>query len=256
MAKVVEQPRSGQVVGHAPFNRRRLLILGVGVAAVGLTGCGLSRPEDAGADLTLRDGFPALAAASRPDDPQWFAQHGMDAGQYQATVDRLIRAGFRPTDVCGYADGGQARYATIWEKSSGPEFVARHGLAAEQYQAEFDRQNRAGFRLVRVSGYRVGATTWYAAIWYKITGPEFVARHGLTADQYQAEFDRQTRAGFRPVEVCGYDGGGQPNFAAMWEKSPGPAFVARHGLAADQYQAEFDRQAAAGMWPKRVTCTR
>ncbi|MDP9849792.1 hypothetical protein [Streptosporangium lutulentum] len=35
-------------------------------------------------------------------------------------------------------------------------------------------------------------------------------------------------------------------YAAIWERSGGPAWVARHGLTSAQYQTEFDRLVGQG----------
>jgi hypothetical protein len=68
--------------------------------------------------------------------------------------------------------------------------VARHGLSGAQYQAAFDQYVAQGYRLRCVSGYNVNGVTRYAALWDKSSGPAWVARHGLTAAQYQAAFDQ------------------------------------------------------------------
>ena len=146
----------------------------------------------------------------------------------------------------GYTIGGQDRYAAIWEKSGGPAWVARHGLTGAQYQAEFNRHVADGFRLVLVSGYAAGNEARYAAIWQKDGGPAFVARHGLTAAQYQAEFDKNVADGFRLAQVNGYRVGNQTLYVAIWDKASSPAWVARHGLTSAAYQQEFNRLTSDG----------
>ncbi len=50
---------------------------------------------------------------------------------------------------------GKDLYASIFEKSSGPDWVARHGQTSEQYQNTFNDLVSKGYRLVNVSGYNV-----------------------------------------------------------------------------------------------------
>ncbi|MGW1681430.1 hypothetical protein, partial [Saccharopolyspora sp. NPDC002376] len=45
--------------------------------------------------------------------------------------------------------------------------------------------------------------------------------------------------GFRLVDVSGY-GNSRDRYAAIWEQRSGPAWQARHGLTADQYQQTFN----------------
>jgi CubicO group peptidase (beta-lactamase class C family) len=172
--------------------------------------------------------------------PPRVARHGLTAAQYQAEFDSLTAQGYRLLDVSGYAAGSEARYAAIWEKSAGPARVARHGLTAAQYQAEFDSLVAQGYRLVCISGYGLGSTAFYAAIWEHSADPAWVARHGLTAAQYQAEFTTLVGQGYRLTDVSGYAVGGTDLYAAIFEKSGGPAWVARHGMSAGDYQTEFD----------------
>jgi hypothetical protein len=176
----------------------------------------------------------------------WVARHGLTATQYQQTFDEMAKQGYRLIDVSGYAAGNEARYAAIWEKSVGPAWVARHGLSSAQYQQAFDDMAKQGYRLVRVSGYEVGGQDHYAAIWQKSGGPAWVARHGLSSAQYQQAFDDMARQGYRLIHVNGYTAGGQDRYAAIWEKSAGPAWVARHGLSSAQYQQAFDDMAKQG----------
>ncbi|HYF26764.1 MAG TPA: serine hydrolase [Baekduia sp.] len=119
-------------------------------------------------------------------------------------------------------------------------WVARHGLSAAQYQAEFDKWTRQGYRLTSVSGYeQQRGSESYAAIWEKRQGPAWQARHGLSAAQYQTTFNTLTRQGYRPVVVNGNSVNGRAKFAAIFEKS-NVRFVARHGLTSSAYQAQFN----------------
>ena len=136
-----------------------------------------------------------------------------------------------------------SRFAAIWVKQSGPPFVARHGMTSQEYQQQFDQLvGQQGFCLVDVSGYAVGGQDRYAAIWEKkelsaICRP---ARHDIAAIPQQ--FDQLVgQQGFRLTLVDGYTVAGQDRYAAIWEKSPGPAFVARHGMTSQQYQQQFDQ---------------
>jgi cytochrome c biogenesis factor len=179
----------------------------------------------------------------------WVARHGLSSAQYQAEFDKLVGQGYKLMQVSGYSVGGQDRYAAIWEKSGNQNaWVARHGLSSAQYQAEFDKLVGQGYRLMQVSGYNVGGRDRYAAIWEKSGNQNaWVARHGLSSAQYQAEFDKLVGQGYKLMQVSGYSVGGRDRYAAIWEKSGNQnAWVARHGLSSAQYQAEFDKLVGQG----------
>lgn len=133
------------------------------------------------------------------------------------------------------------------------DWAARHGLTSAQYQSAFDDYARKGYRLVSISGYDDRGQARFAALWKKQAGPGWAARHGLTPAQYQAAFDDFARQGYRLTWVNGYAVGDKPYYAAIWTRTGGPAWAARHGLTAAQYQAAFDEMAGKGYAPTHVS---
>jgi hypothetical protein len=180
--------------------------------------------------------------------PAWQARHGLTAADYQATFNQLTAEGYRPALVNGYATAGGPRFACIFEKGSTGPWVARHGLTAAQYQAAFDAFVGQGYVLDWVSGYFDGSQDLYAAIWRKEPGaPAWEARHGLTSAQYQTFFNDVTGRGYKPIVVCGYSDGARDLYAAIFRKiANAPAWQARRGLTAAQYQTTFDELVAKG----------
>ena len=193
--------------------------------------------------------FVASGSAVASD---WVARHGLTATQYQNAFEGYTRSGYRLVSISGYDVGGQARYAALWKKQSGSDWVARHGLTPDQYQAAFDDYARNGYRLTWVNGYSVGRQAYYAAIWSKTGGPAWSARHGLTAAQYQAAFDDMSGKGYAPTHISAFSMGGSPRFAVIFERGAPPT-AARHGLSAAQYQSAFEQYAREGYRLKEVT---
>jgi CubicO group peptidase (beta-lactamase class C family) len=177
----------------------------------------------------------------------WQARHGLSAAQYQQAIEQLGAQGFRPIDLSIVRAGGQTLFSAIWERESGLEWVARHALTSEEYQTLFTQFIGQGFRLRCMSSYDNGGGERFACIWDRYAGPAWSARHGLSAAQYQQEFDKQQQLGFRLVRTVGYTVGGQTHYAGTWEKSPGHAFQAGHRVAHNDFQSEFDRLTRAGL---------
>lgn len=147
---------------------------------------------------------------------------GIDAAEYQRTFDRLTSYGYRLVSLCGFTVAGQDLYAGIFVQMPSPDWVARHGLPAADYQQEFDTLVAQGYRLVDVSGYNVGGEDLYTAIWEQSPGPDWVARHGLSAAEYQQEFDTLVGQGYRLSRANGWPFGDIAHYAAIWEKKQGP----------------------------------
>src|SRR5262249_17296205 len=95
-------------------------------------------------------------------------------------------AGYRPAYV---TLSGDQFYCSVFKDDVVGSWVARHGMTSMDYQAEFDKQNAAGFYPICVQGGGAGSNTRYAAIFAKqdlplsrqwtVTGTEIPGLAGL-----------------------------------------------------------------------------
>jgi hypothetical protein len=94
---------------------------------------------------------------------------GLDAMQYESTLDSLAATGYGPIDVSAFRIGSETRYAAIFEAGGGEPWVERHDL-----DADADRQTSADLRL---QGYRPAVINVHASA----SGPRFalVSRNSL-----------------------------------------------------------------------------
>ena len=185
----------------------------------------------------------------------WVARHGLSAQQYQeAFNDYVGNHGMQLVDVSGYG-GSSPHYAALWVKTgSAPAWQARHGLTADEYQTTFNQLTTQGYHPLLVNGYPTASGARFACIFSKAATGPWVAKHGLTAAEYQAAFNEFNGQGLALDWVSGYFDGGQDRYAAIWRKVPNlPAWQARHGLTADQYQAFFNEMTAQGYKPVVVS---
>ncbi|MEM6720544.1 MAG: serine hydrolase [Bacteroidota bacterium] len=164
------------------------------------------------------------------------ARHNLTAIQYQAEVTKYHKAGYRLTYVDGYYVNGNVKFAALWVKGNTSGLVARHNLTTKQYQDEVNKHHKNGLRLVHVDGYYDGKTVRYAAIWNKQSTSGLRARHGLTGAQYNTEFAKNKKDGYRLVHISGYGVKGKAYYAAIWKKGNTSGVIARHGLNSKQYQ--------------------
>lgn len=174
------------------------------------------------------------------------ARHNLSGAKYQEEFSKWSKQGYRLTHISGYEVSGQARYAAIWEKKSGPTYATHHGMTAAVYQQKFTEYANKGYRLAQISGYDVRGTDYYAAIWEKTTGPAYVARHRMNAAKYQQEFNTWKGKGYRLSLVSGYAINGQAHYAAIWVKKSGPALATHHGMTAGNYQQKFNEYSGKG----------
>jgi CubicO group peptidase (beta-lactamase class C family) len=181
----------------------------------------------------------------------WIARHGLTAERYQeAFNDYVGNHGMQLMDVSGYGTAAPL-YAALWVKTATPPaWQARHGLTAADYQTTFNQLTAQGYHPVLVNGYATSAGPRFACIFQQGATGQWVARHGLTAVQYQSAFDQFVEQGYALDWVSGYFDGSQDLYAAIWSKHASiPAWQARHGLTADQYQAFFNQVTGQGYKP-------
>lgn len=184
--------------------------------------------------------------------PDWQARHGLSSTEHQELFLTLTTEGYRPIIVSGYEIGGSAHYASLWQRINGTEWYARHGITASELQAEYDVLTPQGFHPIDICGYTVAGQTRFAAIWENSPIAGWVARHGLTAAEYQSQFDYWVSQGYTLWRVSGYEVAGVDYYAAIWFKGPTVTWQARHGLTAATYQSEFDALLQRGFHPVKV----
>jgi len=184
----------------------------------------------------------------------WVARHNLASDRYQmAFNDYVGNHGMQLMSLSGYG-GTTPLFAALWIKNATPPaWQARHGLTAADYQATFNQLTAAGFHPTLVNGYATPNGPRFACIFTNGPTGAWVARHGLTAAQYQAAFNDLVGQGYMLDWVSGYFDGQQDLYAAIWRKQANtPAWEARHGLTADDYQAYFNDVVGRGFKPAVV----
>lgn len=172
--------------------------------------------------------------------PALKAHHGLSSAQYQQKVTQYVGQGYRIKQVSGYDVKGKAYFAAIFEKKSGPAWVAKHNLTAASYQTEFTKWTGKGYRLTCVSGYAISGKARYAAVWVKQSGPQWKTHHGMTSATYQQKFNTYRNQGYRLSYISAYRVGNTDRYAAIWEKKSGKAWSARHRMNSQNYQNTVD----------------
>jgi CubicO group peptidase (beta-lactamase class C family) len=176
----------------------------------------------------------------------WQGRHGLDAGAHQAAFNDLTARGYRLIKIASYDAGGTPLYASVWHRQNGNAWRAVHGVPEAAYQEAIDNWGAEGFRPIDLSVARSGGVTRFSAIWEQEVGLPWIARHRLTAAEYQLLFDDLSAHGFRLRCVSPYDNGDGERFACIWDLYAGPSWLAQHGLSPEAYQIDFDRHVEAG----------
>lgn len=169
-------------------------------------------------DVSVTDNGIFSGIWQKGDGPEWYSYAGLTSDAFSAQFDEKSKAGFRATDFEGYQEGGQMKYAVIWQKNTTNEgWYLWRDMTAQGFQTKFNEMTAQGFRPVHVDGYGTPNGARYAAIFTK-KGGAWVVRHNMTSAQYQDEYNKQSAAGFELKDVAGFTDAGTVKFAAIWEK--------------------------------------
>ena len=193
----------------------------------------------------LRNGIPSVGKFIKV--PSWYkaglaeiSRHGIPESEFQEEVDHITGSGYKLEWVDGYNINGNVYFNIICRPIDGTEQSALHGYSSKQFQEQFDSLVDNGFRLSHIESYLREEEVRYAAIFNKISGPEFTAYHDANTGEHQASFNDLTSNGWVPINISVVSLSGSLKFSALYEKKDVGGFVARSFLTPDEYQAEFD----------------
>ena len=184
------------------------------------------------------------------------SSYGMTSKEYQSEHIKRRGQGYRLKQVSAYAqkvqDGNAVvespRFTAIWvQEEFGPDIKTRKNLRRAKYRKLVMKFKKQGFRLVCVSGYSINGKDYYAAIWHKdeVSIP-YVTHNFMTSKKYQNKYDQYTENGYRLTWVSAFTFNGKDRYAAIWEKTSGNPYVARHRMSSSSYQFYLSKYESEG----------
>ena len=116
------------------------------------------------------------------------------------------------------SNGGQL-YSALYEKRDVGGFILSGALTFAGYQTQFDANLKAGRNLASLNAISNGNTPLMLGLWEEKASKNFVARHGLTAAQFQTEYTKHLADGYLTRAVSGCDNGASAAaYAGLWSK--------------------------------------
>ena len=185
--------------------------------------------------------------------PGWVAVHGINAAEYQNWFNTWAAKGYASALVSATGSASDAVFAAVMIQGVTGGWTARHNLSAADFRSQNDAAQAANMIPVCVAIYGDPGSPVYAGIWRANPGfTKWLVNPADPAPSYQARFDTDTKLpgytlnGWRPAYVA--VSSDQTYCSVYTDDVVGP-WVARHGMSAAQYQAEFNAQVAAGRYP-------
>jgi CubicO group peptidase (beta-lactamase class C family) len=149
------------------------------------------------------------------------AKHGLTSGsdQDQGTMEywckKMRNDGFVLRSGSIYGSSSQRLYIAVWHELNDTRWGYRVAETSANYQTWFNafREVPLRPRFVTLSDYQV----YFSAFSDDPIG-EWSARHNMTADRYQNEFDEHKKKGMYPICVQGGGEGNSTRYAAIFAK--------------------------------------
>jgi CubicO group peptidase (beta-lactamase class C family) len=159
----------------------------------------------------------------------WYARHGLRwddsgaPGSINFENQRAFNEGFIPRCLAVYGNQADPLFAGVWIKNDGPVPWSWWWTDPDTYQHIFDAEIVAGTRLAYIS---VAPTHRILSVFRDEPIGEWWARHNITADAYQAEFNLRTGQGLMPLVVQAGGSGSDTRYASVFVRNDVP--IARH----------------------------
>ena len=168
---------------------------------------------------------PRFAAVFEPQNPIPLTRHGLglgsvtDSGTIQGMNNIAKNDGLILRWAASYGSNNDPAFAAIWKPNTHRVLWNNDGLLddADTYQARFDAETSVWCRPGFVT---LNADNSYLSLFVADEIGPWVARHNMTAAEYQTEFDTWTAQGYFPG--CVQAAGASENaalFAALFVKS-------------------------------------
>jgi hypothetical protein len=169
------------------------------------------------------DSYPSgnqilYAAIFVKDGAQITAYHGISATEHQKRIDELTAGPWRPRNISVVSISGTRYYTALYEKTSIGGWEAKSFLTVAEYQSHFDENKQKGRQLAYLNVYEHQGEPRFSAIWNSVTQGTFKARHDLTGNAYQQEWESSLKSGLLTRAVTGYAENGSARYAAVWRK--------------------------------------
>ena len=186
------------------------------------------------------------------DGTPWVARHGMTSENYQSQFNFwVIQQKYRLTLVDSYLSHGQIRYAAIFKKIAGPDWIAHHGMKESDFVQDFNTLNKNGYVAVNISAVSLNGVRSYTTLYQKKDVGDWQSFVDMTPASYQAKSDANVAAGRHLAYLSTYTDASGPHFNAIWYHDA-PDGLARHGLSGSDYQTYYDKETVQGFSTRAV----
>ena len=182
-------------------------------------------------------------------DLAWASRRDLSTSQYSESFNKYRDQGYIITDVDGYQDGNQTRFAMVWrENTDNLGWAQWRNLTSSGYHEKWLQYKEMGYRPLDVEAYQDNGSIRYAGIWVENReGLGWYSFRNLTSNAYGEKFNELSSSGYRLVDMEAYQTSSGLRYAAIWlQNRENIAWAQLRNMTRQQYQTELDSRAANG----------
>ncbi|MEA3214956.1 MAG: hypothetical protein QOJ19_1112, partial [Acidimicrobiia bacterium] len=152
---------------------------------------------------------------------RWFARHNLrwgddtDPDTINQENNRAFDQGYVPRCLAVYGEPDDRRFAGVWADNTAPTPWSWWWTPPQEYQRFFAGLVAAGVRPAHVS---VGTDGWLVSLFVDRPIGEWWARHLISGDVYQAEFEARVANGLMPIMVQAGGSGDGTRYASVFAR--------------------------------------
>ncbi len=166
--------------------------------------------------LTLAGAVLALGA---PVAAQISAYHGVTASTHQTNFSNLAGSGYRMRSLSVHGTASSPRYTAVWERTSGPGFVAFHDRTPSQVSTFISNWSANGYRMHLFTSVGSGSNIIQAGVMVHDNVDARLTR-GLSENGLNNRMSWARDNGFIPKSISVYGTASAPRFAVLLVPNP------------------------------------
>lgn len=155
----------------------------------------------------------------------WETHFGLNRSEFDRALNSLKNRGYVPVALSVHDENGLTRFSGIWHQRRNVAWELRYDLTAQEYQRQFNLLTSRGYVPIDMSAYTVNDQTRFSAIWERISGITWEARHNLTFNEVLNFTTSKSSDGYAPFLLTPYLQAGELRYAGAWRYRPQPTIV-------------------------------
>lgn len=148
----------------------------------------------------------------------YLARHGLQTAQHEAVIDEAKTKKLYPVCISVVSINNQLAYTVLYRAENIGSWQIKSQVEEDDYQALVNTNKSAGRMPLYLDGYKHNGKTYFSCVFASVV-PSWKARHGMTANACQTEFNSAMSSGLRTRVITAFDGASSLHrYAAVWKK--------------------------------------